>query len=100
MAVSRLPSTSRPFRHLAKNSLKDIGFQWKERIDKLLRAGLTLRDICLKKRTGMNSPSTPPISISDDRCWKLRPDVVATVLNDGAVLLDLQSNFFFSPNSS
>jgi len=36
----------------------------------------------------------------DDRCWKLRPDVVATVLNDGAVLLDLQSKFFFSANAS
>jgi hypothetical protein len=36
----------------------------------------------------------------DNRRWKLRPDVVATVLNDGAVMLDLQSKFFFSANSS
>src|SRR5271154_4485470 len=36
----------------------------------------------------------------DNRCWKLRPDVVATVLNDGAVMLDLESKFFFSANSS
>ena len=36
----------------------------------------------------------------DSRCWKLRPDVVATVLNDGAVMLDLESKFFFSANSS
>src|ERR1700722_4149595 len=39
-------------------------------------------------------------SVSDNRCWKLRSDVVATVLNNGAVLLDLQSKFFFSANSS
>jgi hypothetical protein len=35
----------------------------------------------------------------DNRRWKLRPDVVATVLNDGAVMLDLESKFFFSANS-
>jgi len=37
---------------------------------------------------------------TDNRRWKLRPDVVATVLNDGAVMLDLESKFFFSANSS
>lgn len=36
----------------------------------------------------------------DSRRWKLRPDVVATVLNDGAVMLDLETKFFFSANSS
>lgn len=36
----------------------------------------------------------------DNHCWKLRPDVVATVLNEGAVMLDLESKFFFSANSS
>jgi hypothetical protein len=30
----------------------------------------------------------------------LRPDVVATVLDDGAVLLDLDSKFFYALNSS
>jgi len=30
--------------------------------------------------------------------WRLRSDVVATVLNDGAVILDLRSKFFFSAN--
>jgi hypothetical protein len=39
-------------------------------------------------------------SIADNHRWKLRPDVVATVLNDGAVMLDLESKFFFSANSS
>ncbi len=34
----------------------------------------------------------------DNRCWMLRPDVVSTVLNDGAVILDLRSKFFFSAN--
>jgi hypothetical protein len=34
----------------------------------------------------------------DNRRWILRPDVVATVLNDGAVILDLRSKFFFSAN--
>jgi len=36
----------------------------------------------------------------ENRCWRLRPDVVATVLNEGAVMLDLESKFFFSANSS
>jgi len=30
--------------------------------------------------------------------WRLRSDVVSTVLNDGAVILDLRSKFFFSAN--
>jgi hypothetical protein len=30
-----------------------------------------------------------------DRCFAFRPDVVATVLDDGAILLDLQSKFFY-----
>ena len=37
---------------------------------------------------------------SDNRRWILRPDVVSTVLNDGAVILDLRSKFFFSANST
>ena len=37
---------------------------------------------------------------NDNRRWKLRPDVVVTVLNDGAVMLDLQTKFFFSVNAS
>lgn len=37
---------------------------------------------------------------SDNRRWMLRPDVVSTVLNDGAVILDLRSKFFFSANST
>jgi hypothetical protein len=37
---------------------------------------------------------------ADNHRWKLRSDVVATVLNDGAVMLDLESKFFFSANSS
>lgn len=35
---------------------------------------------------------------NDNRRWRLRPDVVSTVLNDGAVILDLRSKFFFSVN--
>jgi hypothetical protein len=35
---------------------------------------------------------------TDNHCWMLRPDVVSTVLNDGAVILDLRSKFFFSAN--
>jgi len=38
--------------------------------------------------------------LADDRYWKLRPDVVATVLNEGAVMLDLETKFFFSANPS
>jgi hypothetical protein len=30
--------------------------------------------------------------------WRLRADVVCTVLNDGAVILDLRSKFFYSAN--
>ena len=30
----------------------------------------------------------------------LRPDVVATVLEDGAVLLDLETKYFYSVNPS
>lgn len=38
---------------------------------------------------------------NDHLCrWLLRPDVVSTVLSDGAVILDLKSKFFFSLNSS
>jgi len=37
-------------------------------------------------------------SQTDNRRWMLRPDVVSTVLNDGAVILDLRSKFFFSVN--
>jgi hypothetical protein len=34
----------------------------------------------------------------DNHRWMLRPDVVATVLSDGAVILDLRSKFFYSAN--
>ena len=39
-------------------------------------------------------------SKSDNCRWLLRPDVVSTVLNDGAVILDLRTKFFFSLNAS
>lgn len=32
--------------------------------------------------------------------WLLRPDAVSTVLEDGAVILDLRTKFFFSVNIS
>ena len=32
--------------------------------------------------------------------WALRPDVVATVVEDGAVLLDLESKYFYSVNAT
>jgi hypothetical protein len=35
-----------------------------------------------------------------EEALSLRPEVVATVLEEGAVLLDLESKFFFSVNSS
>jgi hypothetical protein len=35
---------------------------------------------------------------TDDRRWRLRPDVVSTVLSEGAVILDLRSKFFYSAN--
>jgi hypothetical protein len=37
---------------------------------------------------------------SDHSHWRLRSDVVATVLGEGAVILDLRSKFFFSANST
>ena len=37
---------------------------------------------------------------SDTNRWLLRPDVVATIVNDGAVILDLRTKFFFSANST
>jgi hypothetical protein len=37
-------------------------------------------------------------SQTNNHRWMLRPDVVSTVLNDGAVILDLRSKFFFSAN--
>ncbi len=37
---------------------------------------------------------------TDARRWKLRDDVVVTVVNEGAVMLDLESKFFFSANST
>ena len=39
-------------------------------------------------------------SMTDNRRWLLRPDVVSTVLNEGAVILDLRTKFFFSVNAS
>ena len=39
-------------------------------------------------------------SKSENCRWLLRPDVVSTVLNDGAVILDLRTKFFFSLNVS
>ena len=39
-------------------------------------------------------------SKSDNCRWLLRPDVVCTVLNDGAVVLDLRTKFFYSLNTS
>ncbi len=36
----------------------------------------------------------------DDGHWRLRPDVVCTVLNDGAVVLDLRSKYFYSANAT
>ena len=39
-------------------------------------------------------------SKSDSCRWLLRPDVVSTVFDDGAVILDLRTKFFFSLNAS
>ena len=36
--------------------------------------------------------------LSDCRRWILCPDAVATVLTDGAVVLDLRSKYFYSAN--
>lgn len=38
--------------------------------------------------------------MSNSNTYLLRPDVVASVLEDGAVLLDLETKYFFSVNSS
>jgi hypothetical protein len=38
--------------------------------------------------------------MSDNCRWLLRPDVVCTALNDGAVVLDLRTKFFYSLNTS
>ncbi len=35
---------------------------------------------------------------SEEGYWRLRSDVVTTVLQDGGVILDLRSKFFFSAN--
>lgn len=40
------------------------------------------------------------MSVSTSATLMLRPDVVATVLEDGAVLLDLETKYFFSVNQS
>ncbi|HEX4343341.1 MAG TPA: hypothetical protein VH255_08115 [Verrucomicrobiae bacterium] len=40
------------------------------------------------------------MSLSDNRRWLLRPDVVATIVNDGAVILDLRTKYFFSANAT
>ncbi len=37
---------------------------------------------------------------SDPCRWLLRPDVVSTVLSEGAVILDLRTKFFFSLDAS
>jgi hypothetical protein len=37
---------------------------------------------------------------SDQGGWRLRSDVVTTVLQDGGVILDLRSKYFFSANST
>lgn len=42
----------------------------------------------------------PVLNVSSDAAFVLRPHVVATVIDDGAVLLDLQSKFFYRLNSS
>jgi hypothetical protein len=39
-------------------------------------------------------------SLTHGGMLSLRPDVVATVLDDGAVLLDLETKYFFALNSS
>jgi hypothetical protein len=39
-------------------------------------------------------------SLTHGGTLSLRPDVVATVLDDGAVLLDLETKYFFALNSS
>jgi hypothetical protein len=36
--------------------------------------------------------------LNQGRIYMLRPDVVATVMGDGAVLLDLRTKYFFSAN--
>ena len=38
--------------------------------------------------------------MSNSETYLLRPDVVASVLEDGAVLLDLETKYFYSVNSS
>jgi len=45
------------------------------------------------------TPSSLPDPLPDPLLF-LRPDVVATVIEGGAVLLDLQSKFFYSANGS
>src|ERR1700722_67188 len=57
-------------------------------------------ELLLRKFFFQKIPQPRMESEIDNRCWKLRPDVVATVLNDGAVMLDLESKFFFSANST
>jgi hypothetical protein len=42
---------------------------------------------------------TEPLTITAGTL-ALRPDIVATVLDDGAVLLDLETKYFFALNSS
>ncbi len=41
-----------------------------------------------------------PVVDANVTCFVLRPHVVATVIDDGAVLLDLESKFFYRLNSS
>lgn len=39
-------------------------------------------------------------NLNPESCWALRPEIVVTTLKGGAVLLDLETKFFFSLNSS
>jgi hypothetical protein len=39
-------------------------------------------------------------TLTDDAILALRPDVVATAIDDGAILLDLESKYFYALNGS
>jgi hypothetical protein len=49
-------------------------------------------------RTGVLPGICLMLPPTDDRRWLLRPDVVSTIMNEGAVILDLRTKFFFTAN--
>lgn len=66
-------------------------------MSRVLERVVILRRMLEGAQTG---EQTVPQSADGGRALALRPDVVATVLEDGAVLLDLETKYFYELNAS